>query len=109
MCNSALSCCSDKVMVQDKVCTNWQFTAAGTQTVYTDNLSQIITGTGYVKIESSTGPITVTFIRNAATIQTIIVPAGSSTSFTVGRFDTINLTATAAAQGEFCITIRYNL
>jgi hypothetical protein len=114
MCNSnlsTLSCCSDKVVVQDKVCINWALAAAGTQTIYTDNISQSINGTGYVKAETGTGTVTVNFFRTGvvAAIQTIVVPAGGSTSFTVSRFNTISLTTTAAAQGEFCITVRYAL
>lgn len=50
--NSTLSCCSDKVIVQDKVCSNWQLAAAGTQIIYSNNISQTINGTGYVKYET---------------------------------------------------------
>ncbi|GKU79445.1 DUF3992 domain-containing protein [Paenibacillus sp. L3-i20] len=111
MCNTSLSCCTDKITVQDKVCTNWALAAAGTQTIYTDNISQIINGTGYVKYETGTGNLTVNFFRTGvvAAIETIVVPPGGSASFTVARFNTITLTTTAAAQGEFCITVRYNL
>ncbi|GFZ90664.1 hypothetical protein GCM10008018_41330 [Paenibacillus marchantiophytorum] len=113
MCHTAtdLSCCSEKIIVQDKVCTNWQLVAAGTQTLFTDNISQIITGTGYVKSEIGTGTITVNFLRTGvvAPIQTITIPAGGSSSFSVARFNTISVTTTAAAQGEFCITVRYSL
>ncbi|MGO4185797.1 DUF3992 domain-containing protein [Paenibacillus sp. MCAF9] len=109
--NSTLSCCSEKIIVQDKVCLNWQLAAAGTQTLYTDNISQIITGTGYVSYETGTAPLTVNFFRTGivAAIQTIVIPVGGSASFTVARFNTISLTTTAAAQGEFCITVRYSL
>ncbi|GAB6988226.1 DUF3992 domain-containing protein [Paenibacillus pini] len=111
MCDTSLSCCSEKIIVQDKVCTNWQLTAAGTQTIYSDNVAQIINGTGYVKYETGIGTLTVNFFRTGvvAAIQTIVIPAGGSTSFTVSRFDTISLTSTAAAQGEFCITVRYSI
>ncbi|CAH1195347.1 hypothetical protein PAECIP111893_00675 [Paenibacillus plantiphilus] len=111
MCNSTLSCCSDKIVVQDKVCTNWQLAAAGTQIIYTDNMSQIISGTGYIKYETGTGSLTVNFLITGvvAPIQTIVIPAGGSSSFTVARFNTISIVSTAAAQGEFCITVRYNL
>ncbi|MFD0589685.1 DUF3992 domain-containing protein [Paenibacillus sp. GCM10027627] len=112
MCNTtSLSCCSDKTIVQDKVCTNWQLTAAGTQTIYSDNISQIISGTGYVKYETGTGTLTVNFLRTGvvAPLQTITIPAGGSASFTVAKFNTITLTSTAAATGEFCITVRYSL
>ncbi|MGG1639454.1 hypothetical protein BK120_25320 [Paenibacillus sp. FSL A5-0031] len=109
--NSTLSCCSDKVIVQDKVCSNWQLAAAGTQIIYSDNISQTINGTGYVKYETGTAPLTVNFFRTGivAAIQTIVIPVGGSASFTVARFNTISLTTTAAAQGEFCITVRYSL
>jgi len=109
--NSTLSCCSEKIIVQDKVCLNWQLAAAGTQTLYTDNISQIITGTGYVTYETGTGTLTVNFFGTGivAPIQTIVVPVGGSASFTVARFSSISLTTTAAAQGEFCITVRYSL
>ncbi|MDR6552881.1 S-Ena type endospore appendage [Paenibacillus qinlingensis] len=108
--NTALSCCSDKTYVQDKVCTNWLMTAAGTTIVYTDNMATLISGTGYIKNETGTAAITVAFLRSAAPVMTAItVPAGGSSSFTVGRFDTITITTTAAATGEFCITVRYSM
>lgn len=111
MCTPALSCCPDKIMVQDKVCSNWLLAAIGTQTIYSDNISQNITGTGYVNFETGSGTVTVNFIRaGAGTVQSIVIPAGGSASFTVSRFDTITLTSTAVdARGEFCITVRYNL
>ncbi|NOU68319.1 DUF3992 domain-containing protein [Paenibacillus sp. LMG 31461] len=109
-CNTALCCCSEKTYVQDKVCTNWLTAAAGTTTVYTDNLATLISGTGYIKNETGTGNITVNFLRSAAPVMTaIIVAPGGSTSFTVGRFDTITILTTAAASGEFCITVRYSM
>jgi len=112
MCNTPqLSCCSDKTIVQDKVCTSWQLTAAGTQVIYSDNVSQTISGTGYVKFETGTGTLTVSFFRTGvvAALQTITIPAGGSASFSVTRFNNISITSTAAAQGEFCITVRYAL
>ncbi|MNQ78856.1 hypothetical protein D3C85_937780 [compost metagenome] len=110
-CNTAsLTCCSEKTYVQDKVCTNWLLAAAGTATVYTDNMATLISGTGYVKNETGTAAITVAFLRSAVPVMTAItVPAGGSASFTVGRFDTIAITTTAAATGEFCITVRYSM
>ncbi|NQX64786.1 DUF3992 domain-containing protein [Paenibacillus alba] len=114
MCNSdlALSCCSDKITVQDKVCTNFLIAAAGTQVIYSSNISQNINGTGYVNFETGTGTLTVNFFITGvvAAIQTIVIPAGGSASFTISRFNSISLTSTAAAaQGEFCLTVRYNL
>lgn len=109
--NATLSCCTEKIIVQDKVCSNWQLAAAGTQIIYADNISQIISGTGYVKYESGTGALTVNFFRTGvvAAIQTLVIPAGGSASFTVSRFNTISLTSTTTVQGEFCITVRYTL
>ncbi|MGO4369698.1 DUF3992 domain-containing protein [Paenibacillus sp. MCAF20] len=109
--NTTLTCCSDKTFVQDKVCINWQFTAGGSQTVFTNNLSQNINASGYVKFESGAGIVTVNFIRTGVVtpIQQIVITPSSSATFTVARFDTIALVATAAGQGEFCITVRYPL
>ncbi|ANY69099.1 hypothetical protein BBD42_23400 [Paenibacillus sp. BIHB 4019] len=113
MCDNtpSLSCCTDKIVVQDKVCINWQLAAAGTQVIYSDNISQIISGTGYVKYETGTGTLTVNFFAAGvvAPIETIVIPVGGSASFTVARFQSISITSTAAVQGEFCITVRYNL
>lgn len=113
MCDTALSCCTDKVFVQDKVCTNWLFTAVDTQTIYSDNISSIISGTGYVKFETGTAAtvLTVNFFKIGivAPIQTLVIPVGGSATFTVARFDSISFTSGGAAQGEFCITVRYSL
>lgn len=95
--------------MQDKVCTNWAVPAAGTQIIYSDNISQMISASGYIKLETGAGPLTATFSLNAATVQLITIQTGSSSSFTISRFDTITLASTAATQGEFCITVRYNL
>lgn len=111
MCDTALSCCTDKIFVQDKVCTNWLFTAADTQTIYSDNISSIISATGYVKYETGVGVMTVNFFKIGivAAIQTLVIPVGGSATFTVARFDSISFTSAGAAQGEFCITVRYSL
>ncbi|WP_256757427.1 DUF3992 domain-containing protein [Cohnella sp. WQ 127256] len=112
MCDTALSCCSDKNIMQDKVCTNWLIATIGTQTIFSDNIAQTINATGYVKFETGTGTVTVNFFKTGivAAIKTIVIPAGGSSSFTVSRFNTISLTSTAAAaQGEFCITVRYSI
>lgn len=105
----ALSCCTDKTFVQDKVCTTWVIPAASTQTIYSDNIAQTISGSGYVKLETGTGPLTLTFLLNTVIVQTIIIPTSGSTTFSISRFDTITLTTTGVSQGEFCITVRYNL
>ncbi|NQX57456.1 DUF3992 domain-containing protein [Paenibacillus qinlingensis] len=109
-CNSALCCCSEKTYVQDKVCTDWLILPTVATTVYTDNMATLISGTGYVKNDTGTAAITVAFLRSAAPVITAIsVPPGGSSSFTVGRFDTITITSIAAATGEFCITVRYSM
>ena len=46
--SSSLSCCSNKTLVQDQVCTDWSITGAGTQIVYTNNITQEVYGSGYV-------------------------------------------------------------
>ncbi|BBI31923.1 DUF3992 domain-containing protein [Cohnella abietis] len=108
-CTSTLSCCGNKTIVQDKVCINWAVVAGGTPTVYSDNISQIISASGYVKLETGAGPLTVTFLENAATVKTITIPTGGSSTFTISKFDTITLSSAADTQGEFCITVRYTL
>ncbi|MCY9656659.1 DUF3992 domain-containing protein [Paenibacillus chondroitinus] len=96
MCDTTLSCCTDKVFVQDIVCTNWLFTAAGTQTIYSDNISTIISGTGYVKYETGVGALTVNFFKVGivAAIQTLAIPVGGSATFTVPLLTTITFTYT---------------
>ncbi len=110
-CGQSNSCFSEKVMVQDKVCTNWQFTTAGSQAIYTDNISSTITGTGYVKVDSAVGTVSVDFFRTGDTtaFHTLLIPAKGSASFTIFRFNVISITTTSAAHGEFCITVRYSL
>ena len=50
--SSSLSCCTNKTLVQDQVCADWSITGAGTQIVYTNNLTQEIYGSGYVKYDT---------------------------------------------------------
>ncbi len=59
--SSSLSCCSNKTLVQDQVCTDWSITGAGTQIVYTNNITQEVYGSGYVKYDVGANPITVDF------------------------------------------------
>lgn len=108
---SAHNCCSDQLFVQDKVCTNWRLAAAGSQIIYTDNISPVIYGTGYIKLDPGSANVIATFSKTGIhkPIQTLIIYPGGSTSFSVARFDTISLTSTTTAQGEFCITVRYSL
>ncbi|MDX5921130.1 MULTISPECIES: S-Ena type endospore appendage [Bacillus cereus group] len=104
-CSTNLSCCANgqKTIVQDKVCIDW--TAAAT--------AAIIYASGYLKVDTGTGPVTIVFYSGGVTgtaVETIVVATGSSASFTVRRFDTVTILGTAAAEtGEFCMTIRYTL
>lgn len=64
MYNSNLSCCSSKTLVQDQVCIDWAATGAVTETVYTNNITQDLYASGYVKYDVGTAPITVNFSRS---------------------------------------------
>ncbi|HHK5564573.1 TPA: DUF3992 domain-containing protein [Bacillus thuringiensis] len=107
--SSSLSCCSNKTLVQDQVCTDWSITGAGTQIVYTNNITQEVYGSGYVKYDVGANPITVDFLVGATVVDTIIVQPQSSGTFTVRYFTTVRITTTGTTvnQGEFCITVRY--
>ncbi|EEL02075.1 hypothetical protein bcere0013_7510 [Bacillus cereus BDRD-ST26] len=94
------------------MCIDW--TAAATAAIiYADNISQDIYASGYLKVDTGTGPVTIVFYSGGVTgtaVETIVVATGSSASFTVRRFDTVTILGTAAAEtGEFCMTIRYTL
>ncbi|PGY09028.1 DUF3992 domain-containing protein [Bacillus cereus] len=112
-CSTNLSCCanSQKTIVQDKVCIDW--TAAAAEVIYADNIAQDIYASGYLKVATGTGPVTIVFYSGGiagTAVETIVVASGSSASFTVRRFDTVTILGTAAAEtGEFCMTIRYAL
>ncbi|KOS30206.1 hypothetical protein ADK17_05405 [Bacillus anthracis] len=110
--SSSLSCCPNKKHVQDKVCTHWSTTGAATQidnVLYTNNINQKVEGTGYVKYDVGTAPITVDFLVGATVVDTITVQPQSSGTFTVRYFTTVRITTTGTTvnQGEFCITVRY--
>lgn len=107
--SSSLSCCSNKTLVQDQVCTDWSITGAGTQIVYTNNITQEVYGSGYVKYDVGANPITVDFLVGATVVDTITVQPQSSGTFTVRYFTTVRITTTGTTvnQGEFCITVRY--
>jgi len=111
---AALSCCPDKRYVQDKICAPWNGTVDDTAvviTVYNNNISQNIYGSGYVQYDAGPEDVTLTVLDGAGnTLSTATLAPGTSTSFTYRRFATIQLTLPAAAgtyQGEFCITPRY--
>jgi len=110
--SSALSCCPEKEYVQDKVCSPWAGANTTTLTVYTNNLSQNIVGTGFLRFDSGPGTITLNILDSAGgTIATFpAIAAGTSISFTYRRFATIQVVTAATVgqyEGEFCITTRY--
>ena len=114
---ATLTCCPEKQYVQDKVCTPWSGTGDDTDpvivTLFTNNVSYNIYGTGYVQYDVGPDPITLSVLDGLGTVlYTTTLPAGTSLSFTFRRFATIQLTLPAtvgAYQGEFCITTRYAL
>lgn len=119
-CNStgtALTCCSDKTYVQDKVCTPWSGTVVTTEVVvvnFTNNINQNIVGTGYLQYDIGPADITLEFLDSTGasiTAAPITIAPGTSLAFTYRRFSAIQVTLPAATagtyQGEFCITTRY--
>ncbi|MFK4308342.1 hypothetical protein ABH948_005436 [Bacillus sp. RC218] len=107
--NSSLSCCSNNKLVQDQVCIDWSATGAVTETVYTNNITQDLYASGYVKYDIGVNPITVNFLVGTAIVNTITVQPQSSGSFTVRYFTTIQIvtTGTGTSQGQLCLTVRY--
>ncbi|CAH1205207.1 hypothetical protein PAECIP111891_02707 [Paenibacillus allorhizoplanae] len=116
---TALTCCSERNFVQDKVCTPWTGTVTGAEVdivAYTNNINPNLVGTGYVKFDSGPTAITLDVLNSAgASILTATVPIspGTSLAFTYQRFATIQLTLAGGSpglyQGEFCITTRYSI
>ncbi|CAM4190766.1 hypothetical protein BAMA_24150 [Bacillus manliponensis] len=106
---SGLSCCSNKTIVQDKVCLDWSIDGTGAVVVYTNNVTQEIVASGYVKYDVGVGDITVEFLVGTTPVETLTISPGSSAAFTVRRFTDIEITTAGVGehQGEFCITLRY--
>ncbi|WP_369900939.1 DUF3992 domain-containing protein [Bacillus manliponensis] len=108
---SGLSCCSNKTIVQDKVCLDWSIDGAGAVIIYTNNVTQEIVASGYVKYDVGVNDITVDFLVAGIVtpVETLTISPGSSAAFTVRRFTDIQITTTGAdeQQGEICITCRY--
>ncbi|WP_100372875.1 S-Ena type endospore appendage [Bacillus sp. FJAT-45037] len=108
--DQSLSCCPEKQFVQDKVCA--EFTSAGV--IYTNTLGTTSTSSGYIQ-NTSASEITATLEdANTTPVAVIIIPAGSTASFTVRNFSTISIELTApdpdsAPAGEFCVTTRYRI
>ncbi|WP_129690956.1 DUF3992 domain-containing protein [Gottfriedia acidiceleris] len=116
---STLTCCPEKIFVQDQVCIPWQAvgdTTTVTIPLFQNNFNQNIIGTGFVKYEvgSVASPIQIVFLNSAGgTINSEVVTLGSSLAFTIRRFDLIQAVIPIGAgilfQGEFCITTRYSV
>ncbi len=114
---SALTCCSDKNYVQDKVCTPWSGTVVAADVLivtFTNNINQNIVGTGYLQYDVGPDDITFDFLDSTgAPINPapFTLAPGTSLAFTYRRFSAIQITLPAASpgtyQGEFCITTRY--
>jgi hypothetical protein len=112
-----LSCCPEKQYVQDKICAPWNATGDDATpvviTVFTNNLSNNIYGSGYLQYDVGPDAITLTVLDGVGnTLYTTTLDPGTSISFTYRRFATIQLTLPTTAgtyQGEFCITTRYSL
>ncbi|SEM80280.1 DUF3992 domain-containing protein [Paenibacillus sp. OV219] len=113
---SALTCCSEKNYVQDKVCSPWSGTVVAadvTVIVFTNNLNQNLVGTGYVQYDVGPAAITFNLLNSAGApmITPITIEPGTSLAFTYRRFASITLTLpgtdAGTYQGEFCITARY--
>lgn len=106
---TVLTCCPDDSnnFVQDKVCNPWSSAAASTFTVYANNVSQNIVGTGYLTYDVGPGvspvnQITVTVLDSGGgTIQTFTVSEGTSISFTFRRFNIIQITTPATPLGTY--------
>ncbi|MBH5317859.1 DUF3992 domain-containing protein [Paenibacillus sp. GSMTC-2017] len=115
--SSALTCCSEKDYVQDKVCAPWSGTVVATDVLvvtFTNNITQNIVGTGYVQYDVGPADIELDFLDaagNPINAAPFVISPGTSLAFTYRRFSAVQLTLPAATagtyQGEFCITTRY--
>ncbi|MGO4369697.1 DUF3992 domain-containing protein [Paenibacillus sp. 2TAB19] len=117
--SAALTCCTEKNFVQDKVCAPWSGTVVATDVeivVFTNNINQNIVGTGYVQYDVGPAAITVNFLDsagNAINPTPFTLTPGTSMAFTYRRFSEIQIILPGASagtyQGEFCITTRYSI
>mgnify|MGYP002336020106 CR=1 FL=1 len=110
------SCCEEDVFVQDKVCNNFSIISAVPVIVYATNVNSFeLFASGSVTFSSGTGVLLVTFLLGLVPVGTVLtLTPGSSASFTITNFSSIQLTAAGAtaltpAIGEFCITPRYSI
>ncbi|KAB7654501.1 DUF3992 domain-containing protein [Bacillus sp. B2-WWTP-C-10-Post-4] len=78
------------------------------QTIYTNNLLNHISSTGYIKYETGVQEIGVTFFQDTNVLNSIIIQPGSVSNFTMKNFTSIQITTGFGLhQGEFCITVSY--
>ncbi|WP_240421684.1 DUF3992 domain-containing protein [Paenibacillus periandrae] len=111
------TCCEDKQLVQDKVCSNFLIAVATPRTIYTsvgvDARNFFASGT--ITYADGADPISVQFfLGTTASGPAILVDPGSSLSFTKTNFNSIQITAAGAtadtpATGEICVTPRYRV
>lgn len=116
--NCCFNCCKEKELVQDKLCCDFNFISALPVTIYSIDPSAACAGfvaSGMIK-NCGSNDFTVTFNRVVAgvltPVRTIIVPAGSCTTFTARNFEEIAVIGAVIADpvvGEICITPRYRV
>ncbi|EHL76111.1 MULTISPECIES: DUF3992 domain-containing protein [Bacillus] len=103
-------CCTPSAIIKDKICIPWSITGGemGIQTIYTNNLLNHISSTGYIKYETGVQEIGVTFFQDTNVLNSIIIQPGSVSNFTMKNFTSIQITTGFGLhQGEFCITVSY--
>lgn len=106
------TCRTPSVIIKDKICIPWSIAGGemGVQTIYTNNLSNRISSTGYIKYETGVQNISVTFFQDTSVLNSIIIQPGSTSNFTIKNFTSIQITTGSGLhQGEFCITVSYQL
>ncbi|WLR51938.1 hypothetical protein LC040_03230 [Bacillus tianshenii] len=121
------SCCSEKDLVQDKMCCDFNVsvgTASGQrEIIYATNGAvscENLVASGTVKNCSTTAPLIVEFRRGVTDsgigtlVRVITIPPAGCVTFVVARFDTIFVArptgeGAAPISGEICITPRYTI
>ncbi|PFV76394.1 hypothetical protein COL05_21130 [Bacillus sp. AFS059628] len=109
---NTFTCRTPLVIIKDKICIPWSIAGGemGVQTIYTNNLSNRISSTGYIKYETGVQNISVTFFQDTSVLNSIIIQPGSTSNFTIKNFTSIQITTGSGLhQGEFCITVSYQL
>ncbi|MEB4816170.1 DUF3992 domain-containing protein [Bacillus thuringiensis] len=107
-----LNCCNLSPITKDKICIPWSINGGemGFQTIYSNNFSNCISSTGYIKYETGAQEISVTFFQGTNIVHSIIIQPGSTGNFTAKNFTSIQVTTGSGLhQGNFCITVSYQL